>query len=372
MSLSSLPTSSPTPTHPSPVNPEEREEVHLYAWIIAGTCAVWATVISLHLMYKHFRNYSRPELQRPMIRIILMCPIYSLDSFLSLRFRNYALYFDLFRDCYEAYVLYMFFTLLMNFLESKVGLAIEDLLEEKPPMRHPTPLCCFTFKPGKSFLMWSKFGVLQFTLVKPLLTLVAVILEAGDLFDEGSFAPSRGFLYITMLDNVSITISLYYLVLFYMATKDELQDLNPVPKFLCIKAIIFFSFWQGVVIAIIAYFGAFHTVGGWTVDQVTMGLQDFLICVEMFIISIVHSRVFGYQPFRIADKEAFFKGILHGKIREQTAPIVASFKDAMHPKYDIESSRKIIVPVGRKTMSKLRVERIPLMINSAPNDYDSE
>lgn len=38
-------------------------------------------------------------------------------------------------------------------------------------------------------------------------------------------------------------MSLYFLVLFYMVTEDHLQPYKPLPKFLCIKAIIFFSFW---------------------------------------------------------------------------------------------------------------------------------
>ena len=36
---------------------------------------------------------------------------------------------------------------------------------------------------------------------------------------------------------------MYFLVLFYMSVKEELAPIKPVPKFLCIKAIIFFSFW---------------------------------------------------------------------------------------------------------------------------------
>jgi hypothetical protein len=99
------------------------------------------------------------------------------------------------------------------------------------------------------------------------------MLNMSDLFEEGNFSPHYGYLYITIFDNVSITVSIqsslhclyckvsmYYLVLFYMATKQELQPLKPVPKFLCIKAVIFFSFWQSIVVAGIQKIGVIHDV----------------------------------------------------------------------------------------------------------------
>lgn len=66
--------------------------------------------------------------------------------------------------------------------------------------------------------------------------------------------PTKGYLYLTIIDNASITISMYFLVLFGnsfifinnikgMATKEELAPRKPLYKFLCIKAVIFFSFW---------------------------------------------------------------------------------------------------------------------------------
>jgi len=54
-----------------------------------------------------------------------------------------------------------------------------------------------------------------------------------------------GYLYITMVYNVSISLALYALFLFYFATKDLLRPYDPVLKFLAVKSIIFLSFWQG-------------------------------------------------------------------------------------------------------------------------------
>ena len=57
-----------------------------------------------------------------------------------------------------------------------------------------------------------------------------------------------GYLYITLIYNVSITLALYALFLFYNATKEQLRKYDPVLKFLTVKAIIFLSFWQGTFV----------------------------------------------------------------------------------------------------------------------------
>lgn len=54
-----------------------------------------------------------------------------------------------------------------------------------------------------------------------------------------------GYLYITIVYNISVSLSLYALFLFYFATKELLNPFEPVLKFLTIKAVIFLSFWQG-------------------------------------------------------------------------------------------------------------------------------
>jgi Organic solute transporter Ostalpha len=54
----------------------------------------------------------------------------------------------------------------------------------------------------------------------------------------------QGYLYVAIINNVSISLALYALVVFYFATQDLLRPYSPILKFFTIKSIIFLSFWQ--------------------------------------------------------------------------------------------------------------------------------
>lgn len=94
-------------------------------------------------------------------------------QWLGLKFPQAAVYLDTARECYEAYVLYNFLRYLLNFLEFEYDL-IDDL-ESKPPVTQPVPFCCCPSWPkGARFIRRCKIGVLQYTVVRVVLTFVAL------------------------------------------------------------------------------------------------------------------------------------------------------------------------------------------------------
>jgi Organic solute transporter Ostalpha len=94
------------------------------------------------------------------------------------------------------------------------------------------------------FFIKCKFGVLQYVLLKFLCAIAVLILEWQGLYKEGHFNWSSGYLYICILTNVSQCWALYSLIFFYYATKTELSPIRPVGKFLSVKALVFFTWWQ--------------------------------------------------------------------------------------------------------------------------------
>jgi len=201
-----------------------------------------------------------------------------------------------------------------------------DILNEKERRKHPIPLCCLSFDPKGSFYLLCKRMILQFVILKPVITGIALILNFFNLYDDGSFSPKRGYLYLTIVDNVSIGFSLYYLILFYIAVEEELEQYKPIPKFLAIKAVVFFTFWQGVLIAILSYFGWIKSLGEWQPENTATALQDFIICIEMFIIAVAHHWIFPFKNFRDPTKSSFFKHVCHN-----IKPLLRNFCDVLIP-----------------------------------------
>jgi hypothetical protein len=124
-------------------------------------------------MFMHLKHYNMPLLQRQIVRIIAIVPIYAFGaerrrgaraaphrappsatgarrwrarppyfagSLLSLIFPSSAIYFGTIRDIYEAYVIHSFLNLMLDFPGGEPAVVAGIL--DKPRMKHPIPCCC--------------------------------------------------------------------------------------------------------------------------------------------------------------------------------------------------------------------------------------
>ena len=97
-------------THPGA--PPER---HVVAWFVAALFVGVALPLSVGDILGHVLHYVSP-LQRLYIRILWLVPIFAVDAWLALRYKEQALFINTARECYEAFVIYSFFSLLLEFL----------------------------------------------------------------------------------------------------------------------------------------------------------------------------------------------------------------------------------------------------------------
>jgi hypothetical protein len=270
--------------------------VHEEAWITALCFVALSLCLSAHLMFKHLRHFTQPPSQKHIVRILFMVPVYALDSWCALRFPTAAMYLDTVRDVYEAYVLYCFLALMIGFLGGEDSLAY--LLSQKAPIKLPFPLSRMDpVQPGHRMLMILKIAVLQFVLIKPVLAMCTLLAEMFHHYEEGSFAPSGVYFWVTLFDNVSISVAFYALFVFFQLTKSDLKPYHPLSKFLAVKSVLFVTFWQGCALALLVYVGIIRGIGTWSADMVSQSLQDFLICIEMFVASVFHLVAFDYREF---------------------------------------------------------------------------
>lgn len=135
------------------------------------------------------------------------------------------------------------------------------------------------------------------------MALITLILQAFNLYKDGNFSPDSGYLYITIIYNISISLALYALLMFYQATRELLSPYDPVWKFCTVKSVIFLSFWQGVVLAILEHAGAISPIfsldGQQTagVGTVSAGYQNFFVCIEMFLAAVALRFAFPHSVY---------------------------------------------------------------------------
>nr|XP_005156203.1 transmembrane protein 184B isoform X3 [Danio rerio] len=266
---------------------------------------VWtALLLTCHQIYMHLRYYSSPKEQRHIVRILFIVPIYAFDSWLSLLFftnDQYYVYFDTVRDCYEAFVIYNFLSLCYEYLGGESAIMAE--IRGKPIESSCIyGTCCLwgkTYSIG--FLRFCKQATLQFCVVKPLMAIITVILQAFGKYRDGDFNVASGYLYVTIIYNISVSLSLYALFLFYFSTRDLLSPYRPMLKFFMVKSVIFLSFWQGMLLAILEKCGAIPQISSPEVSvgegTVAAGYQNFIICIEMFFAALALRHAFTYTVY---------------------------------------------------------------------------
>lgn len=261
-----------------------------------GLIVLLTILLSGFQIYKHLTNYTRPNQQRHIVRIILIVPLYAVCSYLSLFFHEYQTYFAIFRDCYEAYALWQFFALCLELANGWQNM--EAAIVSRPERTWPMPFCCFLLKPSGKTLMWCQRGILQYALIRPLTTLASAVLLATGFYAEGEWEIDRGWLWLMLVNNICVSVSLYFIVLFYQLSRQELAPYHPLLKFSVIKGIVFFCYWQSILFAAIVWIPVVK-FRDWDRERIAYMLQNLFICAEMFGFALLQWFAFPYAFYEI-------------------------------------------------------------------------
>jgi hypothetical protein len=433
-------------------NEELSAESHFIKYQIGGIFTLLACLISLWHMLAHIRNINKPSVQRRVLAILLMVPIYSITSWLSLVFPSMEPGLGAFRDCYEAYAIYTFVALLVEILSDGKGFqaavnvltlhqlqyleslhnttldsqdnensnldsttsyrntidgydrnegmqlmsigedSTDDQFNDDMPQSnsykltnsigdieqqllrsdvqiaasdsennslgrntyatnslltassiiHTQPLkppcscaCCYDesnpMSVAAAVLDQCQVMALQFVLLKPLLAVIPFILEGSGipyeshhvLTDNNNIDLTAPKLYVAIVLNLSVAVAFYGLVSFYHATEKELAWCDPWPKFLCIKGVVFMTFWQGIAISGLSR-------AGFVDAQAAADMQNIVICIEMLLASIMHYLFFPYQEWQDGYKKSKERTMMHLRDTLALKDFVADMKSVIY------------------------------------------
>ena len=404
---------------------------------LSGVFCLLSVIVGIYEVYLHLTNFHKPRLQRHLVKVLLMVPIYAIDAACTVKWPGLTeTYLGALRSLWEALTIYSFYMFVYEYLQvqavaqlihdemnpdldsmrlstsshddelpetgSGAGLAtvgaepshrtashqrkssVDDSAEEYQAMlgdlrqgneswatvrlvqklqRTPAPSISsrhednvekygpagagqgltdhiFPFngfcgpkekrscrlKPweGAKFLARCKHGVLQYVVLQVLCTVILVVTSriscpkapahTMNCYNESNPNPKYAYFWTTLILNFSQAWALYCLMYCYSVTKVILRPIKPLGKFLCIKLVVFATFWQQLAFTIAgwadmlpAWTGMFvEATAGTGEDPKVLesnALQAALICLEMFFFSIAHRTVFSWRDYVLEDPD---------------------------------------------------------------------
>jgi len=260
---------------------------------VAYACSALTILICTREIFLHLKRYDYPDIQRHIIRILVFAPIYAIDSAVALAVPQYALYLNTLRDVYESFVLYQFLTLLIRYGGGETSL-VRSLNSKQYKGKHLWPFGFVFFNLDRHFFVACKRGVLQYCFFKIATALLSCVLHPLDMYVEGKMNwLQNSYPWFFFVNNISITVSLYYLVLFNVELDRDFAKYKPLLKFTAIKIVIFFAFWQGAMLVVLEGMGLLHFEDETKIVEADVATQDFLICVELLPISLLIIKAYG-------------------------------------------------------------------------------
>lgn len=262
---------------------------HRIGWAIAGGCAVLTTIITIISVSMHARNYRVPAEQRQILRILYLPMVYGIISFLSYRFFRAYTYYSLVEIAYEALTISAFLLLLIQYVAATAAdSTAEGALARKDKSKLPLPFCFWRYRPTKPYFMYTlKWSVLQYAIIRPAVSIAGIVCEAFHVLCESEWSIHFAGVYLEAVDFVSISVALYGLIIFYELTKEELRGRRPLAKFIAIKLIVFFTFYQTFVFDLLQKKGVIHGTTYWSESNIVDGLNALATTVEMVLFALL-------------------------------------------------------------------------------------
>ncbi|KIW70662.1 hypothetical protein PV04_02907 [Phialophora macrospora] len=288
---------------------------HTLGLWIAAIFTTIALLVSFFLIAMHATRYLKPWEQKHIIRILFMIPIYAAVSLLSFYYYRHSVYFEVIRDCYEAFAIASFFSLMCAYLAP-------DLHQQKiyfrtiKPKKWVWPMGYLQKITGgaekgwlrnpRSGLTWFNViwvSIFQYCFIRVFFTIVSVITQALDLYCLESLSPAFSHIWVMVFETISISVAMYCLIQFYVQIKDDIRQHKPLLKITAIKLVIFLSFWQTIAISFLTSAGAVKATNHLQTPDIKVGIPALLLCIEMAFFSVFHIWSFSWKPYTIGSKE---------------------------------------------------------------------
>lgn len=288
-------------------------------YTIASVFTCIAILLTGLLIYRHLNAACDPVLSRHILYILLMIPFSVTNTFMSVLFPEHCLYFDILKDGYEAFVLYRFYLLLIyyfncdaptyfqfkgtyNHSELHPKLITKEMITQNIEAYftycepYHAPFNLFIITSSTELYLWINRLIIQYLTLRFVLPLFIIPFHLLGIYNHGDMAFNNTYLWLSLMTNMSISLTIGSLYIFICIIKPVIKAREPKFKFLSIKILILFIFWQSNFFSILSYLHVITPVlfsGYWSPSfLLTEVLHNTMACFELLCLSVYHIWIF--------------------------------------------------------------------------------
>eukprot|EP01025_Chloroclados_australasicus_P022383 TRINITY_DN23105_c0_g1_i3.p2 TRINITY_DN23105_c0_g1~~TRINITY_DN23105_c0_g1_i3.p2 ORF type:complete len:456 (+),score=36.57 TRINITY_DN23105_c0_g1_i3:324-1691(+) len=258
----------------------------------------------------HLRNYKYPRLQMCCMRILLLAPFFAFVSWLMMVFLRRAAFFEVLRDAYETYALYLFWIMLVLYCggQRKVVEFLDDEYSTHLQHRQRCWLCpllkpfglhlpLFAFKGSTAHFGYWRFAVMQWLFIKPGITLAIAVLDVCG-FDERLQR-------LRVVTLIATSVAMHSVFETYVNMYQHLKGLEGSKKFLAIKLLVGVTLAQQLLFNVLVGSGIIKEGRfGYTAEERALRMSATITIVQMLAFSIMLSFVFSRRTIQRVNSDA--------------------------------------------------------------------
>ena len=109
---------------------------------------------------------------------------------------------------------------------------------------------------------------------------------------------------------VSVAVAFLNILAVYTRLRSDLRAHKPFLKLVGIKGIVFLSFVQNVIFTILRSADALKPTSTLSYNDITFGLPNLLLCIEMLLFSFLHLVALNSTPYHVSGRDGYEGGTL--------------------------------------------------------------
>ena len=271
---------------------DHRRDSNFVAWVVCMCLVAVSVPVSVYDILHHLYDFRSP-LQMHYVKIMALVPIYCFEAWLGVMFIFARRFLGCLRELYEAYVIYVFFMLLNDFLHvSRVQKSKIKASRRKRSSIRPSSV-------EAKLIPSVKAGIWQYVAVRVVFAVLVFVVEVTSSDLEGRFENPSNFTKIyfwqALATNACQTVALVMLCVFIGALRKHFEPLYIYRKLGTVVCVTFCPVWQKWLYAFAVFEGVVKPPFYGYRDPASF--EHLLLVVELSLCTMLMRYSFSHTEF---------------------------------------------------------------------------